>query len=150
MNINEIRIPEDSSLKNEIEEIVKLCSEAVPQFGEQACCFEEGIEENEINEWENKNGIAIPILYKEWLRFSKKCDILHDLVNLVEPKNFEINDEQMDLVNIGRVIGDGELLCFSISNGKIVRYNHGELREYDDFGSFLNRVVIRMLRRSVE
>ena len=113
------KVPENNSFKKEIEEIVKLCEEAIPEYGEKASFFNEGASEEEMKQWEENNEIRIPESYKEWLRFSVDCQIRQNLAGFYFPRFSGIVPS--DLVIIGWLIGDGELLCFSKENGNFIR-----------------------------
>lgn len=141
-----MRIPENNSLKNEIEEIVELCEKAVPEYGEKASYFGTGASEQEMEEWETKNGVKIPESYREWLRFSANCQIRQTLASFCAPGYFNSEIVPQDLVVIGHLIGDGEVLCFSKASGNFVRYFEGKVEEeFEDFREMLNE-IIRMLR----
>ena len=71
--MSKYNVPENNSLKEEIEELLRLCEKAKEEYGENSSIFAQGIEENEMTEWGEKNGITIPESYKEWLRFSAMC-----------------------------------------------------------------------------
>lgn len=142
-------VPENNSLKEEIVEILRLCDKAKEEYGEKSSYFEPGIEESEMIAWEEANGIKIPESYKEWLRFSSRCQIRQTLAGFSFPRFSEIVPS--DYVIIGWLIGDGEVLCFSKSNGNFIRYFEGMVNdEFSDFKDMLNE-VIRMLegRRKV-
>ena len=49
------KVPENNSLKKEIEEIVKLCEKAIPEYGENASFFNEGASEEDMKQWEETN-----------------------------------------------------------------------------------------------
>lgn len=147
--MSKYNIPENNSLKEEIEELLRLCEEAKEEYGEQSSYFEPGIAECEMIEWEEKTGIKIPESYKEWLRFSSRCQIRQTLAGFSFPRFAEIVPS--DYIIIGWLIGDGEVLCFSKSNGNFVRYFEGSVNdEFSDFKDMLNE-IIRMLtgRRKV-
>lgn len=138
------KVPEDNSLKKEIEEIVKLCEKAIPEYGENASFFNEGASEEDIKQWEETNEIRIPESYKEWLRFSADCQIRQNLAGLYFPRFSEIVPSE--LVIIGWLIGDGELLCFSKENGNFIRWFEGKVNdEFENFGDMLKE-IIRMLK----
>ena len=80
------KVPENNSFKKEIEEIVKLCEEAIPEYGEKASFFNEGASEEEMKQWEENNEIRIPESYKEWLRFSVDCQIRQNLAGFYFPR----------------------------------------------------------------
>lgn len=63
------------------------------------------------------------------------------------PKKFNSRYVPDDLVVIGSVIGDGEVVCFSKETGHFVRFFEGKRRrEREDFKGVLND-IIRMLMR---
>lgn len=135
----------NNSLTHEITELVGICEELHEEYTFMFC---EPASEEALAAWENENGIKLPESYKDWLRFSNGAVIRDSLARFYSLNALEVKNELFDdLVVIGELIGDGERLCFSKSTGKIVRNNHGEEREYEDFKSFLTRMVIRMLKR---
>ena len=142
------KVPENNSYKKEIEEIVKLCEKAIPEYGEKASFFNAGASEEEMKQWEENNQIRIPESYKEWLRFSADCQIRQNLAGFYFPRFSEIVPS--DLVIIGWLIGDGELLCFSKENGNFIRWFEGEVNdEFENFGDMLIE-IIRMLKEKSE
>ena len=142
------KVPENNSYKKEIEEIVKLCEKAIPEYGEKASFFNAGASEEEMKQWEENNQIRIPESYKEWLRFSADCQIRQNLAGFYFPRFSEIVPS--DLVIIGWLIGDGELLCFSKENGNFIRWFEGEVNdEFENFGDMLKE-IIRMLKEKSE
>lgn len=139
-----IKVSENNSLQKEIKEIVKLCEKAVPEYGEKASYFNKGASEEEMKQWEEENRIRIPESYKEWLRFSVDCQIRQNLAGFYFPRFAEIVPP--DLVIIGWLIGDGELLCFSKENGNFIRWFEGKVNdEFENFADMLKE-IIRMLK----
>lgn len=132
-------------LEEEIKTIVELCNALQDEYESR---FFEPVDENVMRQWENENKIMIPELYKEWLRFSNGAVIRGVLAHFYGVEGFEVNNPNYpeDCVMIGDLIGDGERLAFSKITGKILRINHGRCREYNDFVSFLHRMVIRMIQ----
>lgn len=133
-------IPENNSLKKEIEEIVRLCEELDDVDGSE---FSLPATEEQINVFETDTGIEIPGLYKEWLKFTRSCDIFGGLIQLFMPSTDGYYNKFVpdDYFVIGNMIGDGEKVCFSKKTGKIVRYNHGNISEMKDFRSILNWII---------
>lgn len=132
-------------MEEEIKTIVELCNALQDEYESR---FFEPVDENVMRQWENENKIMIPELYKEWLRFSNGAVIRGVLAHFYGVEGFEVNNPNYpeDCVMIGDLIGDGERLAFSKTTGKILRINHGRCREYNDFVSFLHRMVIRMIQ----
>ncbi len=137
----------NNSLTEEIKEIVALCEELSPEYGEDASWFLAPVLEDEIIEWEHENKITIPESYKEWLFFSREAQIRNMLAHFYEPSKFILNAEGLpeDFVIIADLIGDGECLCFSKSNKNFVWVDHGNWERITDFKSVL-REIIRMLK----
>ncbi len=123
--MSKYNIPENNSLKKEIEELIRLCKKAEEEYGENSSIFAQGIEENEMTDWEEKNGITIPESYKEWLRFSALCKIRQTLAMFNPPKEFHSKYVPEDYIVIGSMIGDGEIVCFSKETGEFVRFYNG-------------------------
>ena len=132
-------------LEEEIKTIVELCNALQDEYESR---FFEPVDENVMRQWENENKIMMPELYKEWLRFSNGAVIRGVLAHFYGVEGFEVNNPNYpeDCVMIGDLIGDGERLAFSKTTGEILRINHGRCREYNDFVSFLHRMVIRMIQ----
>lgn len=114
------------------------------EYGEKASFFSQGASEEEMTQWEENNEIRIPESYKEWLRFSADCQIRQNLAGFYFPRFSEIVPSE--LVIIGWLIGDGELLCFSKENGNFIRWFEGKVSdEFENFGDMLKE-IIRMLK----
>lgn len=129
------------TLKNEFDEIVKLCEERVEEYGERASYFMEPATEEEILEWERKTGIRIPEDYRQWLELTANCQMCSNIASLVFPELEQPDFLPDDYVLIGYVVGDGEVLCFSKSTGKYITYFEGKVnRKYDDLISFLKDI----------
>lgn len=139
-----MKVAENNTLKKEIKEILKLCDEAKEEYGEKASYFNEGASESEIEAWESKNGIKIPESYKDWLKFSADCQIRDTLASFFFPRLVNIVPE--DLVLIGNLIGDGEVLCFSKTTGKFVRYFEGQVNDEMDTFKEMLKEIIRMMK----
>ena len=141
-------IPQNN-LTEEIKEIIRLCTELEDEYGEDSSCFNPPANDEEIKAWETEKGIILPEFFKEWLLFSDGSRILDGLANIYGLKNIDVSFPGVsdEFVVIGDIIGDGELLCFTKSDGHIFSDSHGEIDDYGDFKGFLTRVVIRILRK---
>ena len=137
-----ISIPKNNSLKEEIEEIIKICEEAHQNNEECISTFEEPITEKEMTDWEEKNNIQIPELYKEWLRFSRNCELKDGIVNLWGPRDFSLELIKEDLVIVGDMIGDGEMICFLKTTGEFQTVFGYSDRKSASFKEFLKKVII--------
>jgi len=136
-----VQVPENNSLKAEIEEILKLCKESEAEYGEDASYFNEPLAEQEMTEWEEANGVKIPESYKEWLRFTGKCRIVSNTACFWGPSEFHSDYVPEDLVVIGEMIGDGEVVCFSKESGEFVRFFEGkENGTYTGFDGVLKAI----------
>lgn len=130
-----------NTMKKEFDEIVKLCEEKVEEYGERASYFMEPATEEEILDWERETGIQIPEDYKQWLKLTANCQMCSTIASLVFPELVQPDYIPEDYVLIGHVVGDGEVLCFSKTSGKYIRYFEGRVnKEYDTFIDFLNNV----------
>lgn len=134
------------TLKNEFNEMVKLCEERVEEYGERASYFMEPATEEEIVKWEEESNVKIPEDYREWLKLTKTCQICSTIASLIFPQTKQSDFLPDDYVLIGYVVGDGEVLCFSKSTGKYITYFEGKVNEeYEDFKHFLIE-LIRMIK----
>jgi hypothetical protein len=133
----------NNNLTEMIKDVVSVCDELSSEYGKDASWFLPPASESEIIEWENERKIKIPESYKEWLLFSNGSQILNNTAQFYGLKHIGINDEYIheDYIVIGELIGDGELLCFSKTTGKIIRYNHGKAIEYQSFKEVLNLIL---------
>ena len=104
INENEV-----DKLKSEIEELLKFCEKNDCE-GVGKSYFEGPIEETKMSKWEEETGVIIPESYKEWLRFSQKCQIVGTTATFWGPKEFHSDFVPEDLVVIGEMVGDGEVV----------------------------------------
>ena len=139
MNID---IP-DNSLADKIKEMVDLCNELAAEYGDNSSNFSSAASDDEIIRWESKNKITIPESYKDWLRFSNGSQIINGTATFFGIETIGFCNEHLpdDYVAIGELIGDGEVLCFSKSTNKFIRYNHGKSIEYQNFEDILNLIL---------
>lgn len=130
-----------NAMKKEFDEIVKLCERKVEEYGEHASYFMEPATEEEILDWENKTGIRMPEDYREWLKITGNCQMCSTIATLIFPQIKQPEFLPSDYVLIGYVVGDGEVLCFSRSDGKYITYFEGKVNEeYNTFIEFLDNV----------
>lgn len=121
-------------IKREFDEIVKLCEERISEYGDHASYFSEPATEEEIVEWEKATNISIPETYREWLKLTKTCQICQTIATYIFPKINQPEFIPEDYVMIGNIIGDGEVVCFSKSTKKFIRYFEGrDNGEFEDF-----------------
>ena len=133
-----------NSLEKEIRTILDIYDKYKDELGNFK--FAEPATEQEISDWERENRITLPESYKDWLRFSNGSTIdmstaeFFGLEKITKHSNYDtcLPDEY---VWIGNMVGDGERLLFSKVTGKIARYDHGELTEYDSMKEILLEVI---------
>lgn len=123
-----------NSIKNEIEEIWDLKDELDGEFE-----FNPPTNDMEIEKWEKANNINLPEQYKEWLKFSNGSKIDGEFVILHRLERVIINRSEFDepVVIIGSMVGDGEILAFSIVTGEILKILDGRVRRFEDFQGYL-------------
>lgn len=138
-------VPENNSLKSEIEELLKLCEKSECE-GLGKSYFEGPTEESKISKWEEENGVKIPESYKEWLRVSEKCQIDGTTATFWGPDEFNSNYVPDDFVVIGEMIGDGEVVCFSKKTGEIINFFEGHITEEHESFSKIIKEIIELLR----
>lgn len=139
--MSKYNVPENNSLRDEIEELLNICEELEDEFESE---FFDGIDEMKIDEWENMHSINLPDTYKEWLCFSNGAIVLDTLARIysLEQVNIDDNECSDDNVIIGEVIGDGTRLCFSKTTSEFIWYDHGKQRKYADFRGILEKLLL--------
>ena len=143
-------IPEipQNSLTEEITQIAELSK----KLEDEGYYFEflQPEDEEKIISWEKENSIIIPESVKDWLRFTRGAIIADDIARIGGINGFESGSDYVpdEMVIIGQIIGDGQLIVFSKETGKIMWETHADIIKFNSFASFLNEVVIRMLEKS--
>ena len=136
-----ISVPENE-LEDAITELLEYCDVKFEEGELGKTKFSSPVSEEEIEAWEKENGVKIPELYKQWLRFTGDCIIDGTTAEFYSPKNFRTEYVPEDLVIIGEQIGDGEVVCFSKETGDIVSFFEGSVNyEYGSFGRTLKEVI---------
>lgn len=135
------KIP-NNSLTKEINRITELCESKINEYGEDSSWFESGLSEADIHNWESSNNISIPTSYKEWLLFSEESQIRNNLAHFYKPDDFLINISGIpnDLIIVGELMGNGELLCISKSDNKLVVVDHDTIEDAD-FREILKDII---------
>ena len=105
-----IGIPENNSLKSKIEELYEWCDKRDNDDELGKTYFNEPIDEDKLNKWEEANGVKIPETYKEWLRFTEKCLIDGSSAMFWGTDDFHHNFMPDNLTVIGEMSGDGEVV----------------------------------------
>ena len=143
-------IPEipQNSLTEEITQIAELSK----KLEDEGYYFEflQPEDEEKIISWEKENSIIIPESVKDWLRFTRGAIIADDIARIGGINGFESVCDYVpdEMVIIGQIISDGQLIVFSKETGKIMWETHADIIKFNSFASFLNEVVIRMLEKS--
>lgn len=140
--MNVPKIP-NNSLTEEITELVSLCEQLFPDYGEETMWFSPPESKSEIMKWETEHGVTLPPSFKEWLEFAGDTQILNGTARFYGTKMFGYHSQYLpdDYIDIGELIGDGQYLCFSKSTGKLIWYDHGDSLEYDNFKDVLNHIL---------
>lgn len=121
-------------VKKKFDEIVELCDEVIPEYGEGASYFKEPATEEEIVAWEETTKVKIPESYREWLKLTSNCRMAGTIATYFFPKTVQPEFIPEDYVVIGYVVGDGEVMCFSKKEGNFITYFENEVNEeYEDF-----------------
>lgn len=137
---------QNNMLKEDFEEIVRLCKEAEEEGRESESYFDEPATDEEIQEWERQTNITIPESYKEWLKLTSYCQLCQTTASFHIPNVEQPEFIPEDYVIIGQVVGDGEVVCFSKSTGEFITYFEDEVDEtYEDF-----RAVLKEVKRKVK
>lgn len=125
----------NDSLEKKMEEI---CS----RFG-RTSYMKRPIAGVEVDTWERNNKIQIPSTYKKWLKISAHICVDNNLAGFYNPYNFKlIKLDNIPFVKIGEIIGDGEIICFTIKEQKFVRILDGHVISVTDhFEELLKKVV---------
>lgn len=139
-----IGIPENNSLKSKIEELYEWCDKRDNDDELGKTYFNEPIDEDKLNKWEEANGVKIPETYKEWLRFTEKCLIDGSSAMFWGTDDFHHNFMPDNLTVIGEMSGDGEVVCFSNDNGEFMGYYEGDITyRTNDFSQVIDQIFER-------
>lgn len=144
-----MNVPENNSLKKEIEELLEWCEKKEKEEELGRTYFNEPVSEEKMTRWEEENGVKIPESYKEWLRFTEKCMIDGTTANFWGPDEFNSDYVPEDLVVIGEMVGDGEMVCFSKESGEFVGYFENKINERFNGFSEVIKEILRMMGKKV-
>ena len=138
-------IPEipNNSITKEIKKLTALCEKKIAEYGENSSWFKPPMIENDIQKWETENNIKLPATYREWLLFSEESLIRNGLAHFYRLDDFKYNviDVSPDLIVIGEIFGDGELICLSRSKNIFCIFDHGESEVQEDFRDILKEII---------
>lgn len=138
-------IPEipNNSITKEIKKLTELCEKKAKEYGDNSSWFKPAMLEKDIQNWENNNDTKLPNTYREWLLFSEESLIRNNLAHFYKPDDFKYNviDGSPDLIVIGEIFGDGELICLSKLKKSLFVFDHGELEVQEDFRNILKSII---------
>ena len=138
-------IPEipDNSIAKELKKITRLCQNKTADYGADSSWFKPAMAEEDIQKWEKDNNIILPDTYKEWLLFSKESLIRNNLAHFYRLDDFKYNEikNESDLIVIGEIYGDGELICLSKTKNLFYIFDHGDLEEKKDFRDIILEII---------
>ena len=136
------KIP-DNRLSDKIKRLTELCKKQAKEYGEDATWFKPSVSDAVIEKWEKGNNIVLPSSYKCWLNFSGKACVRNYLAYFYDISEFIFDNDIVgkDLIIIGELWGDGELLCFSKINGTMIVFDHGEAEIIEDFEEILDELI---------
>lgn len=146
------KIPE-SNMRPLLEELVYIANKIDAEVSEEdryslIFNFNPPAAIEEIKALENELNVSLPTGYKEFLLFSNgaqlcgHCAEFADLARVSQMNSSKkVPDFPEDYITIARVIGDGEILCFSKETGRFIRYFDGREIVFEDFYSAFKRLV---------
>lgn len=99
--------------------------------------------DTEIEMIEKANRMTIPLSYRKWLKNFRCCSIFGDTFRFFLPESSGYYNSlvPMEYMVIGEMVGDGERICISKKNGKIVSVYHDVITEYDDFEIIIDAII---------
>lgn len=123
------------NIKEEIQEILEIRNELC----DEEFVFYNPISDIEMKKWEDERKITIPEQYKDWLRFSNGAKLEGEFARFFGLDELIVNmtDYEEPIVIIGNLIGDGEILAFSIKTGEILKILAANIRRFDSFKQYL-------------
>jgi len=127
--------------QNSLTEEITQIAERSKKLEDEGYYFEllQPEDEEKIISWEKENSIIIPESVKEWLRFTRGAIIADDIARIGGINGFESGCDYVpdEMVIIGQIIGDGQLIVFSKETGKIMWETHADIIKFNSFASFL-------------
>ncbi|MCR5234804.1 MAG: SMI1/KNR4 family protein [Lachnospiraceae bacterium] len=135
------KIDKSNQLSKEIEKLLELCDKYDEENDGECSFFDKPVSEEEMLKWEQDNGARIPESYKEWLRFTGRCRIAQNTASFWGPNEFHSKYVPEDMVVIGELIGDGELVCFSKKKEEIVNIFEGRENYKSSFFDVVKEII---------
>lgn len=154
-------IPEipNNNLKSQLEELISIVKKLETTTTDLRVKFKFNppASEEEILNFENAFNISLPVGYKEFLLFSNGAQLcghtaeFDDINSIVNLNQAEISpDFPEDYVVIADIIGDGELLCFSKTSKKFIRYFDGDETIFDNFYDVFKIIIKRIKSKAAD
>lgn len=139
------KIP-DNSMRPQLEELVSIVNKIKAEVEEDdwfslVFYFEEPASEEDITAMETALGTTLPTGYKDFLRFSNGAQLCGHTAEFENAHRVSNQDDMAegfpkDYIVLARLIGDGEILCWSKDTDRFVRYYDGREIFFDDFHEF--------------
>lgn len=131
----------NNSLSDEINEIVYIAKKTENKVFFE---FNQPATDDELLDLEKYFNTTFPESYKDFMRFSNGADIADEYIvffNISEVKSLQIPTFPDDYIIIGKIIGDGEVICISKKDHQFVRLFEGEERRYTNLKEFFKRPI---------
>lgn len=126
-------------LKDVLLKVVDLCEEKAPVYGYKNTKIGKPATEEEIQAWEQEQGILLPECYKNFVRFANGIQFFGSSEYISGVQGLNPSDEYLgaDYIHLGEMIGDGTAICMSKASGKVYIADHREYEDKGDFAEFL-------------
>ena len=143
----------DNHLKSQLEELMYIADKIDREVNEDdkfslIFDFNSPATVEEVNSLEKELNVCLPIGYKEFLLFSngvQLCGHCAEFDNTTRVSKInklkKTPDFPEDYITIARIIGDGEILCFSKTTGKFIRYFDGREIVFDSFYDVFKEII---------
>ena len=122
----------NNQIKDSYEDIIKITS-----ILKSESSFDPPATLDILDEWEKKNSIVLPEMYKSWLLLTSFARILEGQFKIYMPIIHNYNRSWVDIATIG----SDEHLYFSKDDGSIFSVGD-EYTNYEDFDDFLSHMYI--------
>ena len=121
----------NNQIKDAYEDIIKITS-----ILKSESSFDPPATLDILDEWEKKNSIVLPEMYKSWLLLTSYARILEGIFEIHMPIIANYNRNWIDIAHIGCA----EHLVFSKDDGSIFSVDD-EYTNYEDFDDFLVHMI---------
>ncbi len=131
---------ENNCLREEIKTIIYLCKQMETM---NSSWFTRSAGEDAVALWEKQNQVRIPKSYRDWLLFADSAEIFNFAARFFGTREMVAQAPYIpkDMVLIGYLIGDGELVCFSKTTGKFARVFEDKTVELNNFSDILAPLI---------